>query len=212
MLVGARFDLFKTVIDKARGNPTWTSYAVQLTRRQIQSNRTRPAYASLVGPTSDLTGEPAHLMLGNGRQSVFAGCPLRVRCVDPDCPMKVVTRRADEEEVEDIPEEDRAVYDPLAAMMDEGQENVPCEASEPADGNDAELGDMWPFARHPSFYSEVLQVLGKVEGTAIAVIYAASAHPGAWLATRDCGIESFLFTRKWPAHSRNHGGLRRASC
>ncbi len=45
--------------------------------------------------------------------------------------------------------------------------------------------DLWPFARAPAYYREVLRSLGSADKASVAIVISSSAHPGHWLACQN---------------------------
>jgi hypothetical protein len=65
--------------------------------------------------------------------------------------------------------------------------------------------DLWPFARTPAYYKELLVSLGSADKATAAVVLSATAHPSHWLACLDMGLITFVLTRRWSQHSAAHG-------
>ncbi len=60
--------------------------------------------------------------------------------------------------------------------------------------------DLWPFARPPSYYHEVLTMLAEGAKAEGAIVLSTTAHPGHWLACQALGTESFILTWRWWEH------------
>jgi hypothetical protein len=106
----------------------------------------------------------------------------------------------------DLHKEDRVdILDAmLAEMADEGADEDGTVGTLRAEA--APKGrDLWPFARTPSYYKELLCSLGAADKATAAVVMSTTPHPSHWLACLNLGLDTIVFTARWSDHCKGHG-------
>ena len=212
ILLGSRWDLFDKVSKKkAALFPKWAKFKAQVEARGWQSRCVHPSDVIVLCPMEDL-GRESTLVKVDLRKADIANEGVRDVCSDAGCPWRAAAAQGTQEPAEGEPNIDvDDKVDLLQAMLEEE-----CEAEGPADESsgvsvdgsmDAKHLDskLWPYGRTLSNYTRVLEEVGALGKTTLAVIVSTTAHPSHWVSCLHKAIETFVFTRKWSHHSKHHG-------
>ncbi len=215
LLLGGRWDLIAKAVEKGKTLwPQWPAFVVQLQTKDRQSDRTRPTYAVVFAPPGEhTTSEPTILKVPPISAATTGECGLRLRCTERDCKWRPEAARPTGvvDASMELNQEDRV--DLLEAMLGEMAETASREGTATQEGTFEEpesstrdcVVDLWPFARAPSYYREILCSLASADKAALAIVISASAHPGHWLACQSLGLQTLVLTRRWSEHSAAHG-------
>ena len=219
ILVGSRFELIVKATEKVKANPDWSAIVVQLQRRDRQSDRSRPSYAVVAAPASDLTAtEPTVVTLPRQTTSQTSKFALNLRCTEAECCWRPEQLRATannlaaENGAFEIPPEDQVnLMEIMMSDLAEEEEEVAGQdddelVTDTADSlkRDA-ICDLWPYARTPEYYTEMLTMLGSGVKASACIILSTTAHPSHWLASEKMGLDTWVLTRRWSEHSFGHG-------
>ena len=210
VLVGGRFDLLAKAVDK--GKMLWTQWnpvVVQLQTKDRQSDRVRPTCALVFAPPSELTQtEPNVIQVPRFNRKDTTQYGRHLRCQEEHCiwrsePARGSTLPADQDM--DFHTDDRVnLLDAMLAEMDD--QDINDEGTVDTDKPEAAIKgrDLWPFARTPSYYKELLCSLGASDKATAAVVLSTTAHPSHWLACRDLGLDTIVLTARWSDHCTGH--------
>jgi hypothetical protein len=227
VLVGSRIDLLAKAVDKGKLLwPEWNPMVVQVQTNDKQSDLARPTYAVVFAPPGEHTPtEPTVIQLPKANSIGSAKFCLHLRCTEANCMWRPAAERPltgsnmPVDQCMDIHGDDRVnlegsrmaeTNDMDECLGDDSQhahEEIPFdedETPEQAKKRDCVV-DLWPFARAPAYYKELLVSLGSADKATAAVVLSATAHPSHWLACLDMGLITFVLTRRWSQHSAAHG-------
>ena len=62
-----------------------------------------------------------------------------------------------------------------------------------------------PYGRPSDHYRKVVEAAGHSRNVGAAIIISSTAHPGHWVACVQQGLETYVYTRRWSEHSKQHG-------
>ena len=194
VMVGSRFDLIAKAMTKIKAEkPTWQTIVVQLQRRDRQTASAGPNYAVVAGPPGELTtSEPTVVNLPRACGHREFG--FRLRCTNSQCQWRPESLRGEvcalaaEDASCEIDNEDKVnlMEDMLADLADAEEGDEKADDNDDLAEGDAEkrdaIVDLWPFARNPEVYKEVMTMVGAGVAASGAVLVTTSAHPSPWLA------------------------------
>ena len=131
---------------------------------------------------------------------------LRLRCKNPECPWREASSGPDVDPLDKV--------DLAAAMLEElaedsdaegagnGSEGISAPDLEPeSEGSKCVL---WPYGRTREYYGQVLERMGLLGQSSMAVIMSSSAHPGHWVSCLKSKVPAYVLTRRWSPHSIQH--------
>ncbi len=211
-LLGAGWDLLEKVVKKAATLfPKWAECKVQIESRDWQSRGCRPSDVIVLCPAEEIQREPTVVQARYCKEA-FASEGVRQRCVDAGCTWRSCSKglTGSGEEPPDIGADDKV--DLLPAMLAEdaeagevddgdGQGGVPAPSPEAEKVNAL----LWPYGRTAHHCHIVLETIGQSRKASTAVVISSTAHPGHWVACVLQGLNTFVFTRRWSNHSKQHG-------
>jgi hypothetical protein len=97
------------------------------------------------------------------------------------------------------------LLDAMLAEMDDQGANEEGTGDTPKPEAGPKGRDLWPFARTPSYYKELLCSLGAADKATAAVVVSTTPHPSHWLACLNLGLDTIVFTGRWSDHCKGHG-------
>jgi hypothetical protein len=227
VLVGSRIDLLAKAADKGKLLwPEWNPMVVQVQTNDKQSDFVRPTYAVVFAPPGEHTPtEPTVIHLPKVSSVAVAKFCLHLRCTEANCMWRPADARPPTgsnmpvDQSMDIDGEDRVnlegsrmaetndMDESLGDDNPQANEDIPFDEDETTEQTKKRdcVVDLWPFARAPAYYKELLVSLGSADKATAAVVLSATAHPSHWLACLDMGLATFVLTRRWSQHSAAHG-------
>ncbi len=212
--VGNRTDLLSQVVATVtRQHPKRPIFVLQI-GNETQTQHTRSSFAVHMPAVGSSSAVPCFVSVAGCRAKASEG--LRLRCVDPRCSMR--TDDADSS----------AGLDPEAADADLHEDDQEFGEFDPRDSveeDDAEEGDLamasgmfeerketgkfkrnlFPFASPVAFHSQILHRVLNASRFSHMLILTRSAHPGLYVAARDCKLECLVFVEGAKEHCLAHG-------
>ena len=211
VVLGSRWELIDQILKKHKELwPTWAKFKVMVQQRSYQTRQSPPLDVVVLCPPREVGNqEPVSLCVSQKKTSLTSQC-VRMRCTDKTCAFREkVPDTKDPAASPDIDQEDKV--DLLGAMLADGIDSEPSGVSADGSAQPAEdppensVGNLWPFGRTTEWYEKVVDEVGAAQKATAAVIISSTAHPCHWVSCLQRNLETVVFTRKWSAHSKQHG-------
>ena len=211
MPVGGRLDVLSAMYGKLREvfpGPKHAVFAIQLFTSSTQSQRATPQYVLYVaGPGGSTRSEaPMAVSLASCRGKPFEG--LRLRCTDPNCPLRPEGERGDSRHDpapdgvwrhDPAPDAEIHVDDREGGQDDDGafgedantleEDEITMALADEAGVDDSEgkkkyLVDLFTFSRPVAFYQRILSQVAGASHHDHLIALSRSAHPSLLVAAR----------------------------
>lgn len=211
--VGCRTELLSTVVAAlGRAHPKRIAYVVQL-GYEPQTQRTRSSFAVYMPATvKSGVAVPCFVSLSGCRAKAMEG--LRLRCVDPKCPMR---GEGDSVLLEDpeaadgdlhVDDQEFADFDPRDTVEEEEADEADLAVEMDQDGPSAAgkfKRNLFPFASPVAVHSRVFHQILRGSSCSHVLVLTRSAHPGLYIAARECKLECIALLEGAKEHCVAHG-------